>query len=317
MLRLLILISKLIKNCSKHRIHHLAAAFSYYFILSMPPLIMLIFIISKYFLSSDTLLNSISPFIINIFGSNIYNYILKLLEAVRLNQSLKFYTSISILVLIFTSSSLFVFTKISYSNYKNLLKTKIYLLDWLKTRIFSILLTLFVIAFYFISILVSPILKNVVPYIVRAFDLKMQKFILDYIINPFIFSLFFALYIQMIFERIPTKYAFLSGIVTSFLGKVSNTFLFKWIPSTLAGSVFSKAGSSLIILLYIYYTGIIIFVGFELAATLWEIKSFHRSYRWLTLRHIKRVCNCKKLLIKSRSENIIKTININNKNQKS
>ncbi len=300
MLRIILHISKLINNCSKHRIHHLAAAFSYYFILSIPPVLMLIFILSNKFLSSSSTLEYISPFIIKLFGYNIYSSLLKLLNAVAVNQSKTFYTSISIIILIVTSSSLFVFTKVSYSNYKNLNKKQPFFLDWIKTRILSISITLIILAFYFISIFLSPIIKKISIYLFITPSLNIQNFLINYIFSPFIFSFFFSVYIQMIFEKIPVKFTFISGLITSYLGKLANILLFKLIPSTLAGSIFSKAGSSLIILLYIYYIGIIIFIGFENAATLWESYKFHRSYKWLTKEHLNRLYRIKKTNIKSK-----------------
>jgi len=300
MLRIILHISKLINNCSKHRIHHLAAAFSYYFILSIPPVLMLIFILSNKFLSSSSTLEYISPFIINLFGPNIYSSLLKLLNAVAVNQSKTFYTSISIIILIVTSSSLFVFTKVSYSNYKNLNKKQPFFLDWIKTRILSISITLIILAFYFISIFLSPIIKKISIYLFITPSLNIQNFLINYIFSPFIFSFFFSVYIQMIFEKIPVKFTFISGLITSYLGKLANILLFKLIPSTLAGSIFSKAGSSLIILLYIYYIGIIIFIGFENAATLWESYKFHKSYKWLTKEHLNRLYRIKKTNIKSK-----------------
>ncbi|MEJ5272579.1 MAG: YhjD/YihY/BrkB family envelope integrity protein [Spirochaetota bacterium] len=300
MLRIILHISKLINNCSKHRIHHLAAAFSYYFILSIPPVLMLIFILSNKFLSSSSTLEYISPFIIKLFGPNIYSSLLKLLNAVAVNQSKTFYTAISIIILIVTSSSLFVFTKVSYSNYKNLNKKQPFFLDWIKTRILSISITLIILAFYFISIFLSPIIKKISAYLFITPSLNIQNFFINYIFSPFIFSFFFSVYIQMIFEKIPVKFSFISGLITSYLGKLANILLFKLIPSTLAGSIFSKAGSSLIILLYIYYIGIIIFIGFENAATLWESYKFHKSYKWLTKEHLNRLYRIKKINIKSK-----------------
>jgi len=300
MYRIVIFISKLINNCSKHKIHHLAASFAYYFILSIPPILMLIFILSNKFLSSTTILENLSPTIIKLFGENIYSYIIKLLEAISSNKSISFYTSLSIIILILKSSSLFVFTKVSYNNYKNLIKKQNALLNWLKTRIFSISLTFIVLGFYFISILISPIIKKLLTYFIISSNLSFQKFLLDYLISPMIFSFFFSLYIQMVFENIPIKFAFFSGLLTSCLGKIANILLFKFIPKTLAGSLFSKAGSSLILLLYIYYIGLIIFIGFETAATFWEIEKFHRGYKWLSKKHFNRLYNINKNKLKSK-----------------
>jgi len=269
---------------------------------------MLIFILGDKFLFSQSMLENISPIIINIFGKDIYLSITKLLEAIASNKSKTFYTSLSIFILIITSSSLFVFTKVSYSNYKNLNKKQPFFLTWLKTRIFAILLTLIVLAFYFGSLFLSPIIKKVTSYLLISKISNIQNFLINYIISPFLFSFFFSLYIQMIFEKIPVKFAFSSGLLTSYLGKLANILLFKLIPSTLAGSVFSKAGSSLIILLYIYYTGIIIFVGFENAATLWESYKYHKSYRWLTKKHFDRFYKINKFKIKSK-------LNINSKSK--
>ncbi|MFN3410539.1 MAG: YhjD/YihY/BrkB family envelope integrity protein [Exilispira sp.] len=300
MLKVIIYISKIINNCSKHRIHHLAASFSYYFILSIPAILMLIFVLSNQFLSYSSAIENLYPAFINLFGEDIYKYIVKLLETISLNRNIGFYTSLSIFILIITSSSLFVFTKVSYSNYKNLSKKQNFFLKWLKTRIFSILLTLIVLGFYFISILISPIIKKTLNYFIAERSLNIYKFILDYIISPFLFSFFFSLYIQMVFENIPIRFAFYSGILTAYLGKIANIFLFKFIPKTLAGSIFSKAGSSLILLIYIYYIGIIIFFGFETAATLWEINKFHHGYRWLTKNHLKRLYQYNKYIIQKK-----------------
>lgn len=292
LLRSLIYISKFISNCSKHRIHYLAAAFAYYFILSIPPVLMLIFILSKKFLISTSILNTISPIIIRLFGENVFFYIIKLLDAISSNSSLPFYTTLSIVILIITSSSLFIFTKVSYSNYKNLSKKQNFFLGWIKTRLYAILLTLIVLCFYFIAIFLSPVIKKINIYFTTLNNFntfRIYKYFLDYFIFPVIFSFIFSLYLQLIFEKIPIKYAFISGILTSFLGKIANILLFKWIPTTLAGSIFSKAGSSLIILLYIYYIGLVIFIGFEFAVTMWESAKFHRSYKWVTKQHFDRL----------------------------
>lgn len=108
----------------------------------------------------------------------------------------------------------------------------------------------------------------------------------------------------MVFENIPIRFAFYSGILTAYLGKIANIFLFKFIAKTLAGSIFSKAGSSLILLIYIYYIGIIIFVGFETAATFWETNKIHHGYRWLTKNHIIRLYKYNKYKIQNKLKNI-------------
>lgn len=175
MLRVILYISKIINNRSKHRIHHLAASFAYYFILSIPAILMLIFVLSNQFLSYSSALENLSPAFINLFGEDIYKYIVKLLETISLNRNIGFYTYLSIIILIITSSSLFIFTKVSYSNYKNLCKKQNFFLNWLKTKIFSILLTLIVLWFYFISILLSPIIKKALSYFIVQSGLNIYK----------------------------------------------------------------------------------------------------------------------------------------------
>lgn len=296
-MKIIVIISRLIQNCSKHRIHHLAAAFSYYFILSIPAIVMLIFNYGSNYFASEMILDSIMPNLEKIFGSESLDTIIRLFTSASTSKSHSLYAIISIVVLLLTASQVFIFVKVSYTNYNRIIIHKNQIVSFFKGRLFSILLTFAILMFFFTALFLSPILQNIEKFFINPKINTIKKTIYDYFFSPLLFAFLYSLFVIVIMEKIPYRFAFFSGLLTSILGKLANLILKMWIPKTLIGSFFAKTGSSLIILIYIYYIGLIIFIGLEFSSTLMNIKVFHRNYDWITRRHIIRLFNSKKNLL--------------------
>lgn len=87
--------------------------------------------------------------------------------------------------------------------------------------------------------------------------------------NFFVFALMFT----FIFKLLPDRHVEFSnaiggGVITTILFVVGKHFIGLYLGQTAVGSAYGAAGSLMVLLVWLYYSALIVFIGAELASAL-------------------------------------------------
>lgn len=245
----------------------LSAALSYYTIFSLPPLLLIIISISGIFFGADAVRGEIFEQIKDLVGNAAALQIQNTIKNVTLTNSNTFITTVGVIILFIGASG--VFAEIQDSiNYIWGIKAKPNrgLIKYVYNRLMSFSMIVSVGFLLLVGLIINSlvdILNNRLNY----FLLKDTIF-LFYIINTFIVFLIITILFLIIFKTLPDgKIAFrdcLTGAAfTAFLFMIGKFAIELYLGSYNIASIYGAAGSIIIILVWVYYSAIILYFGAE------------------------------------------------------
>lgn len=120
-------------------------------------------------------------------------------------------------------------------------------------------------SFIFISI-VSLIVSTVLSYFTSSYELGSLKFISAFL-NLSIYAILFGLLYRWMPDRSvrPSNYV-LGGFLTALMFVLGKTAIGVYIGKTAVGSAYGAAGSLIVLLVWIYYSALIFFLGAEISS---------------------------------------------------
>ncbi len=245
----------------------LSASLSYYTIFSLPPLLIIIIGLCGYFFGADAVRGEIFGQINDLVGNEVALQIQEIIKNVKLTNGNVFVTIIGIVILIIGASGVFSEIQDSINFIWGIkAKPKRGLVKFIKNRIMSFsmigsvgfLLLVGLVINYLIEIL-SKRLTVIIPY---------DSIILLYVINMLIMFIIITLLFVLIFKTLPDgKIALRDCVIgasfTSFLFMIGKFAIGFYIAKINIASVYGAAGSIILILVWVYYSSIILYFGAE------------------------------------------------------
>lgn len=132
------------------------------------------------------------------------------------------------------------------------------LLNWVLQRLFSLAMMGFVGLLLFVSFIAST-----AATIILSGDSRLLR-LSEHVLSYFVFMLLFgALFKALPSIRISWRHAFIGSAVTAFLFEIGTYGFSAYLRMSTIGSVYGAAGSLLILLIWIYYSSVIVFFGME------------------------------------------------------
>ncbi len=249
-------------NC---RITRMSAALAYYTIFSVAPVLILIISLSAIFYGRNAIEGSIYKEIKSFVGSDAALQIQELIKKATIKQGNAFASGASIIALILGATSVFGEIQDSINLIWGLkAKPK---RGWIKILLNRLLSFSIIVSLSFIllvSLIVSTVLDVLVNNLIKLFPgLEVQ---LAYGLNFFITFLIITFLFSIIFKVLPDAKIkwrdVLTGAVTTallfMLGKFAISF---YLGTRNIGNTYGAAGSIIIILLWVYYSSIILYGG--------------------------------------------------------
>lgn len=139
----------------------------------------------------------------------------------------------------------------------------------IKQKIFNMGMVL---TFVFISI-VSLIISSFLSLFLKGREQLIGE-VLNVGISVLIFTcLFSAIYLFLPQRKIPAQVAVASGFVTAVLFTVGKFFIGLYLGQSAVASVYGAAGSMIVLLMWVYYSSLIIFLSAEIAYVLFKEKT--------------------------------------------
>ncbi|MEL1255476.1 YihY/virulence factor BrkB family protein [Flavobacterium sp. DGU38] len=245
----------------------LSAALSYYTIFALPPLLIIIITICGFFFGEEAVTGQLYGQINELVGNDAAKQIQEAIKNVQLSDSNVFVTVFGIIMLLVGASG--VFAEIQSSiNYIWGLRAKPNkgLKKFVQNRLMSFSMIVSVGFLMLVSLMLNATL-DVLNARLKIYFPESTVY-LFYVINILIVLGSIALLFAIIFRTLPDgnikwKDAFIGAGFTSVLFMIGKFAIGFYLGSSTIATVYGAAGSVIIILVWVYYSAIILYFGAE------------------------------------------------------
>ncbi|MEO8147442.1 MAG: YihY/virulence factor BrkB family protein [Bacteroidia bacterium] len=245
----------------------LSASLSYYTIFSLAPLLLIIIFLCGIFFGTEAVRGEIFGQINGLVGNQAAVQIQDMIKNVKLSSSNTFAAIIGVITLIFGASGVFAEIQDSMNYIWGLkAKPKRGLIKFLKNRLMSFSMIGSVGFLLIVGLIVNALMdvfSNRLQHIFPGLTVT-----LFHILNVVVLFVIITLLFAIIFKSLPDgkiayKDAFIGASFTSFLFMIGKFAIGAYLGSSAVASTYGVAGSLIIILLWVYYTSIILYFGAE------------------------------------------------------
>ena len=247
-----------------------SAVIAYYSIFSIPGLLVLIIAVAGYFFGPDNVNRDLIAQISSTIGQESALQIKDMLEKSTREKSTIWGSIIGISVLLLGATGVFVeLQKTLNMIWSVKLDTQNSYWIMVKSRLFSFGLILSIAFLLTISLVITTALVAMGNWIkVDASSILLSIFeIVNFIISLVIISLLFAMIFKILPDaKIQWKHVWLGALVTGILFSIGKTALSYYFGKAQPASVYGAAGSIILILLWVSYSSMILFFGAEFTA---------------------------------------------------
>src|SRR3954471_23684801 len=249
-----------------YNVTKLSAALAYYTVFALAPMIIVITSILSFFFKREAIEGQVYGQIKSFVGSDAAAQIQEIIKNAALSPSFTFASVVGVIALIFSATGVFAEIQTSINLIWNLKAKpkKGGILKMLKTRLLSFSM---IVSLGFIA-LVSLLLNTLIDLIMD----RLQRFLppgtvyLGYAINLGITLLAIGLLFAIIFKVLPDakikwRDVWVGAFATGLLFVLGKFAIGLYLNKSHPGSAFGAAGSMIIILVWVYYSSIILYFG--------------------------------------------------------
>lgn len=245
----------------------LAAALAFYAIFSIPPLLIIIISAAGFFFGNEAVSGRLADQLSGAIGAGAAQGIQDILKNAKFSGAGGIAFWIGLGTLIFASTTFFATLQQSLNTIWNLkVKPTNNILYMAKERLFSFGIILSIALLLLISFVISAAISILSGYLTRFIpDIGVWVIkLVDFIVSLGLITLLFGL----IFKYLPDaiirwKDTLIGAVVTALLFTIGK-FLISWyIGTSDPGSAYGAAGSVIVILVWIYYSSMIVLFGAE------------------------------------------------------
>ena len=245
----------------------LSAALSYYTIFALPPLLIIIINLSGFFFGAEAVKGELFGQINGLVGNSAALQIQEIIKNVKLSHTSVFATTFSIIILLIGASGVFVEIQDSINFIWGLkAKPKRGLIKFIKNRLMSFSM----IGSVGFLLLVGLIINSVMDILYNRLDEFFPKdsVYLVYVINLVVVFGIITLLFTVIFKTLPDGKVALRDCLTgaaftAFLFMIGKFAIGAYLGKSAIASWYGAAGSVILILVWVYYSAIILYFGAE------------------------------------------------------
>jgi membrane protein len=244
-----------------------SAIIAYYAIFSIPGLLVLIIAIAGYFFGTEQVSKNLIAQISDTIGSDTALQIQDMLIKSRQSKSTLWGSIVGISVLLIGATGVFVELQKSLNEIWSVqVKVKNGFISFLKARLFSFGLILAIAFLLIVSLVISTTLVALSGWIkIDASSVLLSLFtVFNFIISLAVISLLFAMIFKILPDaKIQWKHVWLGSLLTGVLFTIGKTALAYYFGKAEPSSIYGAAGSVILILLWVSYSSMILFFGAE------------------------------------------------------
>jgi len=245
----------------------LSAALSYYTFFSLPPLLIIISSLCGFFFGAEAVRGEIFGQINGLVGNNAALQIQETIKNVKLSNSNSFATILGVIILLIGASGVFAEIQDSINYIWGIkAKPKRGLIKFIKNRLMSFSM----IGSAGFLLLVGLIINSLMDVLNKglATYFPQDTIYLFYVINIIIMFIIITLLFTIIFKSLPDgKVVLLDCLIgasfTAFLFMIGKFAIGFYLGKSSISTVYGAAGSVILILVWVYYSAIILYFGAE------------------------------------------------------
>ncbi|OHB63362.1 MAG: hypothetical protein A2Y77_06985 [Planctomycetes bacterium RBG_13_62_9] len=236
----------------------LAAALAFYAMLSLAPLLVLTLTVLGFM--GDSTQQRVIAQTQNLIGPQAgqgLELLLNNAKAQRVGATISAIVGLAVLIL--SATSVFGQLQYSLSRIFNVRAKRGFVKGWLSKRLTSLLMVFGI----GVVVLASIVVSSVISFTFRGSGPAAQ--IINLVVSLLVFTAIFMIMFRILPDiRITWKNTVVGAIISSILFVVGMWAIGKYLGSSGTSSVYGAAGSLVVLLLWIYYSSIILFLGAEL-----------------------------------------------------
>jgi membrane protein len=245
----------------------LSAALSYYTIFSLPPLLLIVISLCGFFFGAEAVRGEIFGQINGLVGNDAAFQIQDIIKNVKLSNTSTFATTIGIIALIIGASGVFAEIQDSINYIWGIrAKPKRGLVKFLKNRLMSFSM----IGSAGFLLLVGLIINSLMDVLNNKLAIHFPKdtVYLFYVTNIIIVFIIITILFTIIFKTLPDgkivmRDCLVGAAFTAFLFMIGKFAIGAYLGSSAVASIYGAAGSIILILVWVYYSAIILYFGAE------------------------------------------------------
>ena len=245
----------------------LSASLSYYTVFSLPPLLMIIISLCGFFFGAEAVRGEIFGQINGLVGNDAAMQIQEAIKNVKLSKSTTFATSLSLIVLLIGASGVFAEIQDSLNFIWGIkAKPKRGFIKFIKNRIMSFSMIGSVGFLLMVGLIVNSVMDLLSERLAQRFP--QDTVYLFYALNLLIVFVIITLLFTVIFKTLPDgkivlRDCAIGASFTALLFMIGKFAIGAYLGSSAVASVYGAAGSVILILVWVYYSAIILYFGAE------------------------------------------------------
>ncbi len=260
-------IKKVFGEFSADSILKYSASLAYYTVFSIAPLVVIITTVSAIFFGKEAVQGQVYEQLAGLIGDDAAVQIQDIIKNIHLSGNNFFATTVSVIVLIIGATTIFGEVQDSLNKIWGLrIKTKKTWFKLILTRLLSFSLILCIGFIMIVSLVLNAIVAAFGKFLGRythnlsIYFIQLTDALLSIVIATFLFALMFKLLPD---AKIKWKDVLFGGLITAIfftLGKLAIGF---YLGRSNLTTLYGAAGSIIIIMVWVYYSSIILYVGAE------------------------------------------------------
>jgi len=261
---------KLLKNTyiswDKNEPYARSATIAYYALFSLPSLLIIVVSIAGYFFGKEAVQGRITGQIGEFIGADAAASIENMIENAALSQDSTWAIIFGLAMLVFGATGVFFQLKVAMNNIWNVAAKNTNFFRMVLDRMISLGM-IFVIGLLLLVTLVISALMNVLAGQVEKIFPNITEFAViasNFIISFFFITTLFAMIFKLLPDiRIKLKTTYTGAALTAILFLIGEFLISFYFGQSEPASVYGGASSVVLILLWVYYTCLILFFGAE------------------------------------------------------
>lgn len=243
-----------------------SATIAYYALFSLPSLLIIVVTVAGYFFGREAVQGRITNEIDEFIGTESARAIEGMIANATLNNSSTIAMTFGFAFLIFGATGVFFQLKAAMNNIWNVTAKRNTVKRIIINRIISLGMVFVLGLLMLISLIISAILKILKDYLasiaplITTFTLEVLNFLISFLI---ITSLFAAIFKWLPDVKLRWKTTYLGAMLTTGLFLIAEYIIGFYFGQSNPGSIYGGASSVVLILLWVYYTCMIVFFGAE------------------------------------------------------
>jgi membrane protein len=259
------LLRQTLSEWSKDRATTLGAALAFYTIFSLAPLLIIISVVVGHFLGQAVVQADILARLAQYVGKENALNLMTIIQNTYKPGSGLVATAIALFLMLFGSSTVFLMLKSALNDMWGVTSPETGFFTLVLNRLQTFVVVMVVGSLLFVSMVLQSLLTAFVDTVSRF--LVVPGLVLqvgDHILSLVFTSLLFTVLYKVLPDvKVPWRYALRGAFVTALLFSIGNVFVGLYLTRRSIGSAYGAAGSLVVMLMWVYYSALIIFLGAE------------------------------------------------------